>query len=188
MVERKNPSGLSTLWYKPKQSMQGLIESGRGHGFALSVAIAFGVVQAMPLFLLPDSGGLGVLLGGALAGLAGLYLFAWLLRNFARWFGGQAALREVRMALGVSFLPWLLLFTAVLGFLQSFEREVLAQYFWIFFLVFLYGYIVILNCLSAALRLPLLKTFLCLIVTGLVSLFPLTLLLQVLTGGTAPTP
>jgi hypothetical protein len=46
--------------------------------------------------------------------------------------------------------------------------------------VFVYGYVIILLSLSAALRMSVLKTFLCLVVTIIVSLFPLTLLAQFL--------
>lgn len=182
MDERNKAHTASCLWYKPRQTMQGLIEKGRGHGAALAVAGAFGMVQAAPVYLMPDSRGLPLLFLGALCGLIGLYLFAWLLRNFGRWFGGQGALREVRTALGGSLLPWLVLFAVLFGLLQAYDRESVAQYYWIFFLGFLYGYVVILLSLSTALRLTVLKTFLCLIVTGLVSLFPLTLILQLLIG------
>jgi hypothetical protein len=168
--------------------MQGLIESGRGHGAALAAAISFGLVQAAPLILMPESRGPLMLLLGAFAGLVGLYLFAWLLRNFGRWFGGQGTLREVRTALGCSLLPWLVLFAVLFGLLQVYDREFVAQYYWIFFLGFLYGYVVILLGLSAALRLSVVKTFLALIVTGLVSLFPLTLILQLLTSGPPTAP
>lgn len=188
MPELHKPYVTGCFWYKPKQTMQGLIESGRGHGAALAVAIAFGLVQAVPFYLMPDSRGVPVLALGAFAGLVGLYFFAWLLRNFGRWFGGQASLREVRTALGCSLLPWLVLFAVLFGLLQALDRQLVAQYYWIFFLGFLYGYVVILLGLSAALRLSVVKTFLCLIVTGLVSLFPLTLLLQILTGGPPTAP
>lgn len=188
MPEPNKPYAASCLWYKPKQTMQGLIESGRGHGAALAVAAGFGLVQSAPLFFMADSRGVPVLFAGALAGLLGLYLFAWLLRNFGRWFGGQAALREVRTALGCSLLPWLVLFAVLFGLLQVCDRELVAHYYGLFFVGFLYGYVVILLGLSAALRLSVLKTFLCVIVTGLVSLFPLTFLLQLMTGGPPPAP
>jgi hypothetical protein len=50
----------------------------------------------------------------------------------------------------------------------------------VFFCVFFYGYVIILLSLSAALRLSVLKTFFCLAVTIIVSLFPLTLCAQLL--------
>jgi hypothetical protein len=182
MQKTNPPTSVSCLWYKPRQAMQGLIEAGRGHGAGLAVAAGFGAVQALPVYLMPDTEGPLVLLLGALAGVGGLYLFAWLLRNFGRWFGGQASLRAVRTALGCSLLPWLVLFAVLFGALQGYERETVAQYYWIFFLGFLYGYVVVLLGLSAALQLSVVKTFLCLIVTALVSLFPLTFALQVLIG------
>lgn len=188
MREPDKPIAARCLWYKPKQTMQGLIESGRGHGMALAVAIAFGVVQAVPFLRMPDSGGIAVLAMGGVAGLVGLYFFSWLLRNFGRWFGGGGTLREVRTAFGCSLLPWLVLFAVLFGLLQAYDREMLAGLYWIFFLGFIYGYSILLLGLSAALRLSVLKTFLCLIVTGLVSLFPLTLILQLLTGGPPATP
>lgn len=188
MDEPNKPTTASSLWYKPKQTMQGLIESGRWHATALAVAVGFGLVQSVPLYLMPDSRGVPVLVLGGLVGLGGLYLFAWLLRNFGRWFGGQGTLRDVRTALGCSLLPWLLLFAVFFALLQFYERERVGQFYWIFFIGFLYGYVIILLGLSAALRLSVVKTFLCLIVTGLVSLFPLTLILQTVTGGPLPPP
>lgn len=183
MLDEKSRDAALSLWYKPRQAMQGLIEEGRGHGVAMLVALLFGAVQSVPFYLRPDSLGFPVLLAGALAGLAGLYLFAWLLRNFGRWFGGGGALREVRTALGWAQIPWLLLFFVLFALLHASDREQLAQYYALFFLALLYGYVLLLLCLSVALRLSVLKTFLCLIVTIAVSLFPLTLLLQILTGG-----
>jgi hypothetical protein len=183
MTEQTNPFYVFTLWYKPRQTMQGLIESGGGHLCALMVALLFGLVQAGRYFLSNTAAGMGHFALGALAGLAGLYLFGWLLRNFGRWFGGQASLREVRVALGLGLMPWLFLFAALVLWLgrqvAPVDVAAVANYYWLFFLGFLYGYVILLLLLSTALRLSVLKTFLCLIVTCLVSLFPLTLLMQI---------
>ncbi|MDQ8208280.1 hypothetical protein QEH52_12220 [Coraliomargarita sp. SDUM461003] len=179
MTERTNPFYVLTLWYKPAQTMQGLIESGAGHRLALVVAMLFGMVQADRFYLADPEAGITYYVMGALLGLVGLFLFGWLLRNFSRWFGGQAVVREVRVALGLGLLPWLCLFGAlifVLGAQQ--DAAELANYYWLFFLGFLYGYVILLLSLASALRLSVLKTFLCLIVTALVSIFPLTLLIQ----------
>jgi hypothetical protein len=163
--------------------MQGLIENGCGQRFALVVAVCFGIVQAARFSIAHPEAGAAHYILGAVGGLAGLYLFAWLLRNFGRWFGGQASLREVRIALGWGLLPWTLLFLAlVLVLTRAPDAAALADYYWLFFLGFLYGYVILLLSLSAALRISALKTFLCLIVTFLVSLFPLTLLIQVLSN------
>ncbi|WPJ95455.1 YIP1 family protein [Coraliomargarita algicola] len=179
MTEQTNPFYVLTFWYKPGQTMQGLIKSGAGHRLALVLAMLFGLVQADRFYLTNPDAGITYYVIGALAGLLGLYLFAWLLRNFGRWFGGQAAQREVRVAIGLGLLPWLLLFTALIFVLGSQQdAAALANYYWLFFLGFLYGYVILLLSLAAALRLSVLKTFLCLIVTFLVSLFPLTLFIQ----------
>jgi len=159
--------------------MQGLIKTGSGHRLALVVAMFFGLVQAGRFYITNPEAGSAYYAIGSLAGLVGLYLFAWLLRNFGRWFGGQATQREVRVALGLGLLPWMFLFLALVFVLGgNADPAALASYYWLFFLGFLYGYIILLLSLAAALRLSVLKTFLCLIVTSLVSLFPLTLLMQ----------
>lgn len=181
MTERSNSLSVLTLWYKPGHTMQGLIENGRGHRFALVLAMSFGLVQAGRFYIANSGAGYACYALGALAGWVGLYLFAWLLRNFGRWFGAQASQREVRVALGWGIFPWLLLFLTLVFVLGSAADAVaLADYYWLFFLGFLYGYVVLLLSLAAALRLSTLKTFLCLIVTFLVSIFPLTLLIQIL--------
>jgi hypothetical protein len=77
-------------------------------------------------------------------------------------------------------MPWLALFGVLFWMRQSFGPEILQSYYWLFFVGFVYGYVVILMSLSAALRLSVLKTFFCLIITCIVSLFPLTLMLQLL--------
>lgn len=178
MSDASHASPLLTLWFKPSQTVRSMLETGHGHGIALLIAALFGFVQAIPFLLGQDSGGVGFFVGGAVFGLIGLYLFAWLLRNFGRWFGAQAKVREVRGALGLSLLPWLVLFGALFGLRQSLGSEAIQSYYLLFFLGFVYGYAVILLCLSAALRLSVLKTFLCLVVTFLVSVFPITLFLQ----------
>jgi hypothetical protein len=179
MTERNNLIYMLTLWYKPGQTMQGLIQSGAGHFAAILVAILFGIVQSKRFLITNPTAGFSYYALGALAGLVGLYLFSWLLRNFARWFGGQASLREVRVALGLGLLPWLALFLALLIVLgRDVDASSLANAYWLFFLGFLYGYVILLLSLAVALRLSILKTFLCLIVTCLVSLFPMTLLMQ----------
>jgi len=46
--------------------------------------------------------------------------------------------------------------------------------------------VVLLAALSSALRLSFMGTFFCFVVTTLVSLFPLTLILQLVTGASGP--
>ena len=180
MTEQINPPYVFTIWYKPEKTMQGLIENGRGHRVAIIVAIVSGMMQALPVYFSKGSMGLSVFLAGAALGFFGLYFFTWLLRNLGRWFGAQASLREVRTALGLSLMPWLLCFV-VLFLLRFFLGSiVVGQYFWLFFIPFVYGYIIVIISLTAALRLTPLKTFLCLVLTVIFSFFPLTLLFQVL--------
>jgi len=189
----KNSSDLIsavTLWYKPGQTMQGLIQNGRGHGGAIILSALFGLVQAGRVSVaqvkansdgLYTGVGLGPFLVGAFSGICGLYLFAWLLRNFSRWFGGDASVRQVRVGLGWGLLPWTVLFFALtFVVLGAADPNALAEAYGIFFVGFLYGYVILLLSLSTALGLSTWKTFFCLAVTVLVSVFPLTLLLQVL--------
>ena len=102
-------------------------------------------------------------------------------RNFGRWFGAKAEQKDTRTALGFGLLPWTVL-SVVISFMigAQMDPEVIVSYAPLFFVVFVYGYVIILLGLSAALRISVLKTFLCLVVTVLVSLFPLTLLAQFL--------
>lgn len=183
-----NKSPLLTLWYKPAASMRALLDAGQGHSAAVMIAAFFGAVQSGRSSLgQAESGPLPFVFGG-LAGLCGLYLFGWLSRNFGRWFGAKAEQRDTRTALGIGLLPWTLL-SMVLSFMLGAEvdPEVIVNYAPVFFAVFFYGYVIILLGLSAALRLSVLKTFLCLVVTIIVSLFPLTLFAQLLVNvfGTA---
>ena len=181
MNERFNLYSVLTLWYKPRDTMQELIKNDRGHFISVLLAVSFGIVQASRFYLADADVGKECFLYGSLLGWSGLYFFAWLLRNFGRWFGGHARQKEVRIALGWGICPWLLLFIILvlaLGLVE--DSTLLANYFWIFFLGFIYGYCILINTLSAALSISTLKTLLCLGVTSLVSIFPLSLLIQVL--------
>ncbi|MEM8868026.1 MAG: hypothetical protein AAGC73_07130 [Verrucomicrobiota bacterium] len=172
-----------TLWYKPGRTMQGLIEQDKGHGCAVLLAAIFGIVQSWRFYAADDSQGLVVLGLGALVGVGALFFFAWLLRNFSRWFGASVPIRHVRLALGLSLLPWTLMFAVLIGMLgQAPDASAIAGYFPVFFAVFLYGYILLLLSLSSVLNLSFLKTFLCLVITTLVSFFPITLILQLMVG------
>ena len=180
MTKQINPLYVCTLWYKPGKTMQGLIEKGRGHRSALTVATASGMMQALPVYYSDESMSEFVFLIGAAIGFSGLYLLAWLLRNFGRWFGAQASLREVRTGLGLGLMPWLLCFLILFLFRQNFGSSAVGQLSWLLFLTLLNVYIIIIISLTAALRLTPLKTFLCLVLTIIFSLFPLTLLFQLL--------
>ena len=77
-------------------------------------------------------------------------------------------------------MPWVLCFSILFLFGQNFDSHVVGQYFWLFFILLVYGYIVLILSLTAVLRLTPLKTFLCLVITIIFSLFPLILLFQLL--------
>lgn len=181
-------SPLLTLWYKPRPTLQGLIQKDGGQSAAAVIVALFGSLQA--LALVRDGGTVGMpeLALGAGGALGLWYLLAWLLRNFGRWFGATAAQKHLRLALGWGLLPWLLAFS-LLGLVGrgSMEPEQLAALFPVFFGCLLYGYVVLLLCLQSALGISVLKTFLCLMVTVMVSFFPILLLARLLLGE-PPTP
>lgn len=172
------------FWHRPGAVLLALFETQSGHELALFAGAMFGFVQALSVYLNADGVVLPILLVGLLLGLVGIYFFSWLLRNFARWFGGQATLCEVRTALGLGLLPWTILFLFMLPLQDRLAAEgAVMHLYWIFFVFFVYGYVIILLSLSAALRLSPIKTFLCMAVTFLVSLFPLSLVAQLLMQG-----
>lgn len=179
MITKNQPFYPLTLWYKPASTLRDLLAARRGHAAALLVAAVFGAVQSGRFYLASEDASAGFFLVGALCGLFGLYLFGWLLRNFGRWFGADAARRDLRTALGLGLLPWTLLFAALIPVLNASEdAATVAALYPIFFVGLIYGYVILLLSLSGALKVSVLKTFLCLVVTVLVSLFPLTLLAQ----------
>jgi hypothetical protein len=171
------------FWYRPAAVVCSLVEAQRGQGGAVLIGVMFGLVQSLRVYLASEVPTVTTLLTGALGGALGVALFGWLLRNFSRWFGGQTTLKNARTGLGFGLLPWTILFTVFLLISElSQSLEVVGNYFPLFFLFFIYGYYVLLMSLSAALNLSVLKTFLCLVVTVIVSLFPLTLVMQLTLG------
>lgn len=187
MTESGHSSPYITLWYKPGPTVKGLIGQAKGGRSALWIAASFGFLQIWPRFTAQAEPQFGLLLSGLVAGMLGLYFFSWLLRNFGRWFGGEAKLAEVRTALGWGLLPWTVLFALMLLFitLKSADAQ---KIFLLFFGVIVYGFVILLTTLSAALRISHLKTFFCLILTLLVSVFPMTLILQLLMGSLSVAP
>ena len=181
MSTKTTQNPLLTLWYQPTRSMRAILDGGQRHGSAVLIAAFFGAVQSGQSIRAQEEPGPLPFVLGAMAGVIGLYLFGWLSRNFGRWFGADATQKDTRTALGFGLLPWTLL-SVVLSFMVGvqIEAEQIVSYAPLFFVVFVYGYVIILLSLSAALRLSVVKTFLCLVVTVLVSLFPLTLMAQFL--------
>ena len=183
MSQLKGPVSYLSLWYNPGRFLQGLIQNGEGQLGAIVIATSFGVVQSFAHFRVVEDPSPNILIAGAVLGLVLLYLIAWLMRNFGRWFGAQAKISELRLAFGWGLFPWLIAFS-LLGWLS--ERVVnpadIEGVYPYFFAFFVYGYIILLLCIRSALGISFLKSFLCLIVTTLVSLFPLTLIAQILLG------
>ena len=177
------------LWYKPFGSMQGLIASGKKDGYsymqsqrvALMVAACFGVIQSLPLISPQSRSYFWLLPIAALFGVAGVYWLAWLVRNFGRWFGAAANLRDLRMALGLGLMPWTAVFCLLFLFIQSAEQvESVQGLFPLFFAGFIYGFVILLLCLRAVLEVSVVKTFMCIMIAFAVSLFPFTFIMQVL--------
>ena len=179
MSENSAKPYLLKFWYRPGTVVRALLEAQHGHALALGCALVFGALQTLPFYLAdPDVSPL-IIIFGAAVGWFGLYLFSWLLRNFGRWFGAQAKLSDMRIALGWGLLPWTVLFAVVALLVSRGENaETVTSLAPVLFGGFIYGYVLILLSVAAALKLSALKAFLCLIVTCVVSIFPLTLLAQ----------
>jgi len=189
MSENSAKPYLFKFWYRPGTVVRALLESRQGHHLALGCSSVFGALQALRFYLVDDRVSPIIIVFGAVAGLCGLYLFSWLLRNFGRWFGARAKLPEMRVALGWGLLPWTGLFGIVaLMVSRGEDAEMLSSLAPILFVGFVYGYALILLSIAAALRLSALKAFLCLIVTCVVSIFPLTLIAQFVTHAFGLTP
>ncbi len=177
-------SPLLTFLYRPAHSMRQLLDSRRGHGVALFVAATFGIIQFGRLLQIkskPEE----LLLHLALCGICGialLFLFGWLIGNFGRWFDAKTEQRRVRTALGLGILPWTVLFTVLFIMIHyGLNPELIETKYFPFVLgVFVYGFCILLLSLTAALRLSVIKTFLCIVVTILFSIFPLTFLAQIM--------
>ena len=184
MSIRSSKSFLLTFWYNPVRSMRQLLDLRQGHSWALAVAALFGMIQFSRLLPVTSNALARYLVFYGLVGVTCLFLFGWLIRNFGRWFGVDAAQREIRTALGLGILPWTILFAVLSLMLGSgFAPESVAnRYALIVPILLIYGFYILILSLMAALRLSVIKTFLCLTVTILFSVFPLTLLAQLLSS------
>lgn len=172
---------LARVFVAPRRAVRALRGDRRAHAFALAVAAALGLLQSGRAYL--AGAGPAVFAAGALAGLGGLFLFALLLRNFGRWFGATAAVAEVRTALGLGLMPWTLLFLLLLPWLGSVGPSAGARAYPFFFAGLVYGYGVLLLAAAEGLGFGVLKTFWCLLATGAVCFFPVTLVLRMAAGG-----
>ena len=162
--------------------MRQLLDLRRGHFYALVIAAFFGAIQFSRLIPLRSEALVLYVISCGLLGIVCLFLLSWLIGNFGRLFGVEAIQREVRTALALGILPWALIF-AVLSLLLywGFSPEsIIADYFPVFLGAFIYGFYILLFSLKAALRVGVITTFLCLIITIVLNIFPLVLLVQFL--------
>jgi hypothetical protein len=151
MTEQINPLYVCTLWYKPRKTMQGLIENGRGHRTALIVAIASGMIQALPVYSSDESMGVSVFLIGASHWLLRALPLRMVTAQFWAlvWSAGQLA----RSAHWTGARPHALVALFFQYFSSSdkiFGSSAVGQYFWLFFIPLVYGYIVVILSLTAA--------------------------------------
>ena len=182
MSIRNSKSFLLTFWYRPAYSTRQLLIFHQGHISAMLVAAVMGMVQFSRLLPVPSENLWVHLLLYGFGGIVGLFLFGWLVCNFGRWFGAEAEQRAVRTALGLGILPWTIIFGILLLMLNlGFDPESIAEKYFPFVLgAFIYGFCILLLSLTVALRLSIIRTFLCMVFTCLLSFFPLTLLAQFL--------
>ena len=126
-----------------------------------AIAAVFGALQMARVFVAMEAERFGPFaLAGALGGVFALYLVSMLARNFARWFGGSAELKTVRTALGLSLLPWTLLWSILCFVLMSGQSPANAEQIYpVFIGLFIYGYVIMLLAMSAALNLSALRAF-----------------------------
>ena len=104
-----------------------------------------------------------------------------LVRNFGRWFGGQSNLRFVRTAMGLGLLPWMLLAGLLSATLfSSMEASSVSVLLPAFFVLFLYGYVLLLIVAMNALGLGALQTTLVLALSMVVTFFLVNTVAQLL--------
>lgn len=183
--QAKNPLYFLTIWYRPANTVREVIAAGKGHGLAVAIAAIFGVLQIDSVYRALEAESFGPFaLAGAVGGVLVLYFMALLMRNFARWFGGGADLKAVRTALGLSLMPWTLLWGIVFVVAQQSggDPESVQQLYPIVAGLFIYGYVIMLLASSAALNLSALRAFGCLVLSAVVAFFILNMLAMVIMG------
>ena len=114
----KQPNPWFAMWLKPRETIQSIVNRNPTH-LVIPLAIAVGISKSLDrasIKSLGDSFELPTLLAfcvvaGILFGIAGLYIFSYLLKITGNWFGGQSNLVNIRSALAWSSVPtvWALL-------------------------------------------------------------------------------
>ncbi len=207
-TQNASKQALLRFWIAPGKTVQSLIQAEKGGRLACLFAVMLGIAMATPLMykegdegpvtidyaLLPTVG-----IAGFVGGLVGLFLFTWLYRNFSRMLKGQGTLEGVRVGLGWGLLPLAAISTILtLTYLwiapHAFEYvdgeiltrtgydHILGPLSILSIIGFIYSYTCLLLSLAAAVKLKILKAFFAFLITVAVSFFPITLLLQLITG------
>jgi hypothetical protein len=177
--EGRTQSYLWGIWYQPGRTIQELQVNGAGHGAALLVVGAFGLLNGARFYMGSEEKSALWLLFGFFFGVGMLYLMAQLTRNFSRWFGGRAECRIVRVGLGLALLPWTVLSGLLLYLLASgLDAERLQAFGTVMMAGFLYGFVILLLALRTALGVSPLRTFASLMLAGMVAFFSITFVLS----------
>ena len=176
------------IFYKPGIFIEAMIQDHSAHKKALSIAFFFSCLQSFPILIQgiffsannPNADsfiGLKVLIGGGL-GLGLFYLFAYMLRNFSRVLRAEAELKQIRTALGLSLLPWTVLFFVLFLMIAFVGPAAVYNLFPVFFFGIVYGFTIILISVSRTLKIGSLKAFFLILFTTAVTLFPAIFIAQ----------
>jgi hypothetical protein len=178
-----NLHAIATFWYRPIQTVRGLVEQGQGHAVACANAGLLGMVTSLRFCLGSAEGAAAMfywLPAGFLGGLGILYFLALLVSNFGRWLGGHARLQAIRTALGMACLPWLLLCCLLTASLFSGMDAAAVASFWpVFFVLFIYSYVLLLLSVMTVLGIGALRTTLTLAISFVVAFFLLSAIARV---------
>lgn len=150
------------------------------HKLAVALTVLFALVQVYPRAIHSENPAISLVLT-ALGGIAYLYAYGLLLRNFGRWMGGHAPLSAIRVAIGLGLAPWTVLFA--LAFIFQSHLQTAASMNWVLsglFLGFVYGFVCLLLLIADVLKLAYLRTLVVMLMAFLVTLFPSIAVLQLL--------
>lgn len=101
-----------SMWTQPRETVRHIVQSGGDYGVLLLAALG-GVAQVLDRATSQNLGDemsigailLAALVAGPIAGILGLYVFAWLLEVSGRWIGGRGSGSDLRAALAWGSLP-----------------------------------------------------------------------------------
>ena len=168
------------FWWQPRQVFRELLPMAYAHNLAVIITLLFALLQAYPRAIHSENPSISFL-AAAFFGLALLYGYGFLLRNFARWMGGHAPLSAIRIAIGLGLAPWTVLFALALIFKST--LQIAESMNWILgglFMGFVYGFVCLLLLIADVLKLTYLRTFAVMVIAFLVALFPSIALLQLI--------